>query len=101
MAGAGSKRKAGQPDESMSLLLGKLRGPCQCKKQSVKPNSPSCFSPFASGDLWERLQQWRSRFADLHKLDQDRFATRMSKELSNWSVIFSRQLEGMGWVDLQ
>lgn len=77
MAGAGSKRKS---DESLNILLGKLRGPCQCKKQSVKPNSPSCFSPFTSGDLWERLQQWRSRFADLHKLDQDRFATRMCKE---------------------
>ena len=65
----------GKRISKMCFLVGKLRGPCQCKKQSVKPDSPSCFLPFASGDLWERLQQWRERFASLHKLDQDRFAT--------------------------
>ena len=86
MAAAGSKTK--RKSDEMNLLLGKLRGPCQCKKQSIKPNSPSCFSPFTSGDLWERLQQWRSRFADLHKLDQDRFATRTCKEWNMFRPFF-------------
>lgn len=65
------KRSFATRTGDVELLRARLSGQCGCRR--------ACFTTLRSSEIFPKLVSWRTSFAELHKIDQDRFVTLLQR----------------------